>query len=67
MREGGDYENGVRFADNHRGPRRPHLGGKCPGERRGEADAVFINASDDPETLRVILYNLSMTKELKAI
>ncbi len=32
-----------------------------------KADAAFINGPDDPEALRVILYNLPMTKELRAI
>mgnify|MGYP007069925427 CR=1 FL=1 len=46
------------------GPRTKDL---KPHQWRGEADASFINGPDDPEALRVILYNLPMTKELKAI
>jgi len=46
------------------GPRTKNL---KPRQWRGEADAAFINGPDDPEALRVILYNLPMTKELKAI
>ena len=46
------------------GPRTKDL---KPHQWRGEADAAFINGPDDPEALRVILYNLPMTKELKAI
>lgn len=46
------------------GPRAKNL---KPRQWRGEADAGFINGPDDPEALRVILYNLPMTKELRAI
>jgi len=46
------------------GPRTKDL---KPRQWRGEADAAFINGPDDPEALRVILYNLPMTKELKEI
>jgi hypothetical protein len=46
------------------GPRTKNL---KPRQGRGEADAAFINGPDDPEALRVILYNLPITKELKAI
>ena len=43
------------------------IGDLKPRQWRGEADAAFINGPDDPEALRVILYNLPMTRELKAI
>lgn len=46
------------------GPRTKNL---KPRQWRGEADAAFINGPDDPEALRVILYDLPMTKELRAI
>lgn len=46
------------------GPRTKDL---KPRQWRGEADAAFLNGPDDPEALRVILYNLPMTKELRAI
>ena len=46
------------------GPRTKDL---KPHQWRGEADAAFINGPDDPEAQRVILYNLPMTKELRAI
>lgn len=38
-----------------------------PHQWRGEADAAFINGPDDPEAVRVILYNLPMNDELEAL
>lgn len=46
------------------GPRTINL---KPHQWRGEADAAFINGPDDPEALRVILYNLPMDDKLKAL
>lgn len=38
-----------------------------PRQWRSEADAAFINGPDDPEAVRVILYNLPMSSTLKKI
>lgn len=46
------------------GPRTRNL---KPRSWRGEADAAFINGPDDPEALRVILYNIPMDKKLQAV
>lgn len=46
------------------GPRTQNL---KPHQWRGEADAAFINGPDDPEAVRVILYNLPKDKELMTL
>ena len=57
-----------RDADGHStllcGPRTQNL---KPRQWRGEADASFINGPDDPEALRVILYNIPLDKTCRDV